>query len=39
MPGSFPQNVQIAMSLRDTTTDKIANFRESRAETDLCIEM
>jgi hypothetical protein len=33
MPGSFPKNVQIAMSLRDTTTDEMANFRESRAQS------
>ncbi len=32
MPGSFPKFVQIAMSLRDTTTDEIANFRESQAK-------
>src|SRR5258708_8309206 len=29
----FPTgNVQITMSLRDTTTDEMANFRESRAQ-------
>jgi hypothetical protein len=31
MPGSFPQIVQITMSLWDTTADEIAHFRESRA--------
>jgi hypothetical protein len=28
MPPILPQIVQIAMSLRDTTTDEMANFRE-----------
>jgi hypothetical protein len=32
MPPILPQNVQIAMSLRDTTTDEMANFRESQAQ-------
>ena len=30
MPGSFPQIVQITMSLWDTTADEMANFRDSR---------
>jgi hypothetical protein len=31
MPPILPQNVQIAMSLWDTTTDEISHVRESQA--------
>ena len=37
MPPILSQIVQIAMSLRDTTTDEMANFRESQEER-LCVK-